>query len=241
MASPAARGLLIGGRRLRVVPFLLLAAGWFESWRWVLCGRWGAGATQNTLWIHPCKLVGALLVCAVLRTRQDRGSASCPTRPGHASGPWRLRFCTAPAPQRFRHFQRPEEERSNSNSKAKAEAAIPAFAFVFAFALAPALGLMRPRPQETVEGRPGGVRRTVGAMDGAIEPPRTGLRRVLRSPPGLPTHVSIKAPNASTSRFRRVHQIPEEDRVDQHPISAMPVLAMRRIISKQDHVALPLR
>ncbi len=57
--------------------------------------------------------------------------------------------------------------------------------------LLPSWGLMRPRPQETVEGRPGGLRRTVGAMDGAIEPPRTGLRRVLRSPPGRPhTHQS---------------------------------------------------
>ncbi|MBN5032013.1 hypothetical protein JY419_21495, partial [Stenotrophomonas maltophilia] len=31
-------------------------------------------------------------------------------------------------------------------------------------------GSVHPRPQETVEGRPGGLRRTVGAMDGAIEP-----------------------------------------------------------------------
>ncbi len=36
---------------------------------------------------HPCKLGRRLLVCAVLRTRQDRGWASCPTRPRHASGP----------------------------------------------------------------------------------------------------------------------------------------------------------
>ena len=51
---------------------------------------------------------------------------------------------------------------------------------LFAFAFAPALGLMHPRPQETVEGRPGGLRRTVGAMDGAIEPP--GVRALcLRS------------------------------------------------------------
>ncbi len=40
---------------------------------------------------HPCKLGRRLLVCAVLRTRQDRGWASCPTRPRHASGPWRSR------------------------------------------------------------------------------------------------------------------------------------------------------
>jgi hypothetical protein len=40
---------------------------------------------------HPCKLGRALLVCAVLRTRQDPGWASCPTRPRHASGPSRSR------------------------------------------------------------------------------------------------------------------------------------------------------
>ncbi|EMF62823.1 Hypothetical protein EPM1_0499 [Stenotrophomonas maltophilia EPM1] len=36
-------------------------------------------------------LDGALLVRAVLRTRQDRGWASCPTRQSHAPGPWRQR------------------------------------------------------------------------------------------------------------------------------------------------------
>ena len=34
----------------------------------------------------------------------------------------------------------------------------------------------------------GGLRRTAGAMDGAYEPPWTGLRRVLRSPPRPAKH-----------------------------------------------------
>ena len=38
---------------------------------------------------YPWGLGRGLLVCAVLRTRQDRGWASCPTRPRHASGPCR--------------------------------------------------------------------------------------------------------------------------------------------------------
>ncbi|QBL40355.1 hypothetical protein MG068_07455 [Stenotrophomonas sp. ASS1] len=42
-----------------------------------------AGALQ----VRPCKLGSRLLACAFLRTRQDRGWASCPTRPRHASGP----------------------------------------------------------------------------------------------------------------------------------------------------------
>ncbi|KAA8995043.1 hypothetical protein FJU31_16000 [Stenotrophomonas cyclobalanopsidis] len=42
---------------------------------------------RGTLQVRPCKLGCRLLVCAVLRTRQDQGWASCPTRPRHASGP----------------------------------------------------------------------------------------------------------------------------------------------------------
>ncbi|HEL3750092.1 TPA: hypothetical protein UMV35_002390 [Stenotrophomonas maltophilia] len=41
---------------------------------------------------------------------------------------------------------------------------------------------------ETVRGRAGGLRGTVGAMDGAIEPPWMGSRRVLRNPPARPKH-----------------------------------------------------
>ena len=39
--------------------------------------------------VRPCRLGSRLLVCAFLRTRQDRGWASCPARPRHASGPCR--------------------------------------------------------------------------------------------------------------------------------------------------------
>ncbi len=49
-------------------------------------GRLRSSASQANR-PHPCKLGRRLLVCAVLRTRQDRGWASCPTRPRHASGP----------------------------------------------------------------------------------------------------------------------------------------------------------
>jgi hypothetical protein len=51
-------------------------------------------------------LDGALLVCAVLRTRQDRGWASCPTRPRCASGPWRQRSCK-PTPPHLRQIAAP--------------------------------------------------------------------------------------------------------------------------------------
>ncbi|MBN5031961.1 hypothetical protein JY419_21230, partial [Stenotrophomonas maltophilia] len=49
-----------------------------------------------------------------------------------------------------------------------------------------------PQPQESVRGGAVWVGRTVGAMDGAIEPPWTGLRRV------LPTHTA--PPNQQKSR-----------------------------------------
>ncbi len=54
---------------------------------------------RGPLQVRPCKLGRRLLVCAVLRTRQDRGWASCPTRPRHASGPCgsRPRHRTHPA------------------------------------------------------------------------------------------------------------------------------------------------
>ena len=52
---------------------------------------------------HPCKLGRRLLVCAVLRTRQDRGWASCPTRPRHASGPCGSRPCAAPPARPLTH------------------------------------------------------------------------------------------------------------------------------------------
>ncbi|PTA79613.1 hypothetical protein C9414_19375, partial [Bacillus sp. Nf3] len=44
------------------------------------------------------------------------------------------------------------------------------------------------RHRETVEGGSGGAGRTVGAMDGAIEPPWMGLRRVLTTHTVPPSH-----------------------------------------------------
>ena len=81
---------------------------------------------QDTLQVRPCKLDGALLVCAVLRTRQDRGWASCPTRPRHASRPWRQRSCIAYPPARFR-VGREREGCGKAGAKTKA----PCGAFVF--------------------------------------------------------------------------------------------------------------
>ena len=72
-----------GGRGERLGP----------SWRRVflsfagLAGRVGDAGDGRSR-IHAC-LVSRLLVCAVLRTRQDRGWGSCPTRRTHASDPWR--------------------------------------------------------------------------------------------------------------------------------------------------------
>ncbi len=57
--------------------------------------------------------------------------------------------------------------------------------------LLPSWGLMRPRPQETVEGRPGGLRRTrrKPVLGGSMAPSMAPT--VLRSPPGRPhTHQS---------------------------------------------------
>jgi len=71
---------------------------------------------------HPWGLVGALLVCAVLRTRQDRGWASCPTRPRHASGPWRLRSCIGPPPP-LDSFRGARTGRAESRARAKAKKA----------------------------------------------------------------------------------------------------------------------
>ncbi|MBA0281469.1 hypothetical protein D7Y44_12335 [Stenotrophomonas maltophilia] len=47
-------------------------------------GMVGRCRSAGTPQVRPCSLGIRLLVCAVLRTRQDRGWASCPTRPRHA-------------------------------------------------------------------------------------------------------------------------------------------------------------
>ncbi len=65
-------------------------------------GRLRSSASQ-TKRPHPCKLDRRLLVCAVLRTRQDRDWASCPTRPRHASGPCGSRPCAAPPARPLTH------------------------------------------------------------------------------------------------------------------------------------------
>ncbi len=128
-----------------------------------------------------------------------------PSMGARSRHPWRSRFCTHCALLRFIYHQRlllPQGSREKKDQiqiqvqrqKPKSQFLAVLLLLLLLLPLLPPWGLMRPRPQETVEGRPGGLRRTVGAMDGAIEPPRTGLRRVLRSPPGLPqAHQSRRA------------------------------------------------
>jgi len=53
--------------------------------------------------------------------------------------------------------------------------------------------------RETFEQGWMGRRRTVGAMDGAIEPPRMGLRRVLRRPIRPCPATTIKTPRGNAS------------------------------------------
>ena len=112
--------------------------------------------------------------------------------------PWRQRSCadpSAPAGQlpalARRRSQRQEQERHGSAGRwpaisegrvAGQRPALPEPAFRI---LTGAL-LRCPRSQETVGWRGKGLAGTVGAMDGAIEPPRMGLRRVPASP--FPRH-----------------------------------------------------
>ena len=56
---------------------------------WQLCVRALAKQCFASKAPSPQGLGRGLLVCAFLRTGQDRGWASCPTRPRHASGPCR--------------------------------------------------------------------------------------------------------------------------------------------------------
>ncbi|HID7842880.1 TPA: hypothetical protein ACXIC2_004196, partial [Stenotrophomonas maltophilia] len=79
-------------------------------------------------------------------------------------------------PIRFKHCLRlllPPGSREKKN-QIQIQRQKPKSQFLALLLLLPSLppwGLTRPRPLETVLGRPGGLRRTVGAMDGAIEPP----------------------------------------------------------------------
>ncbi len=84
-------------------------------------GRAGVG-WRDTLQVHPCKLDGALLMCAVLRTRQVRGWASCPTRPRHASGPWRGHPCKPHPPDPGQIARVPAAKGIRARAEARAKA-----------------------------------------------------------------------------------------------------------------------
>ncbi len=68
----------------------------------------------------------------------------------------------------------PPKQKTPQQRRAASEVMNPRFC--------PRFRAVRPRPRETVREGERGLRRTVGAMDGAIEPPGMGSRRVLRSP-----------------------------------------------------------
>ncbi len=152
----------------------LVVGGVCRSWGWP-DGR----AAQGSLQVRPCKLGRRLLVRAVLHARQGQGWASCPTRPRHASGPCGSRPCAAPPPPATDSFRaRPPR---NKKEKIKSGSGSLRSASTHGVDLP-----CRPRStptnsrRETVGGGAVWGCRTVGAMDGAIEPPGTGLRRVLQ-------------------------------------------------------------
>ncbi len=142
----------------------------------VLRGRWGAGAAQN---------------------REAHGCADRAPMDGFTA-------CFAPPPlpnasDISSAFLLPRGSRRKKNQiqiqiqiqRQKPKSQFLALLLLLLLPLLPPWGSMRPRPQETVEGRPGGLRRTVRRMDAPIELTWTYLQRVLRSPPGLPhTHQS---------------------------------------------------
>ncbi len=78
-----------------------------------------------------------------------------------------------------------------AEAKKKKDAA-KAASFFFSFSSSVTHALAH-RHRETVEGGTGAAGRTVGAMDGAIEPPGTGLRRVLPAAPVPPNHQQPRA------------------------------------------------
>ncbi|CRX68561.1 unnamed protein product [Stenotrophomonas maltophilia] len=90
---------------------------------------------------------------------------------------------------------RSTESTAGSNKKDAANAA--SFLFFFSSSVTHALAH---RHRETVEGGTGAAGRTVGAMDGAIEPPWPGSRRVL---PAAPVPALQKALQDQTKRTRQ--------------------------------------
>ncbi len=150
---------------------------------------------RGALQVRPSRLGSRLLVCAFLRTRQDRGWASCPTRPRHASGPCGSRPRNRAHPA-FDSFLRPVVDPRHAWMNfhrnrifRRLNEKHPRMAWIDRVDqgrhLPTAAGICR---RWAVWGC-----RTVGAMDGAIEPPRMGLRRVLQPHTAPPDHRQSRA------------------------------------------------
>ncbi len=158
----------------------------------------GSGwAFRGTAQVHPCSLDRRLRVCAILRTRQGRGWASCPTRRAHA-----------PDPCGSRPLQ-PTPNRHDSGAVAMGNARSTAM-LIRGHAL-PDVGdftaiVCRPIPpghyrshrgyvllifhghRPSVWGVPGWVCETVKNMDVFDEPTWMYSRRVPQTHPGTPKH-----------------------------------------------------
>ena len=169
-----------------------------KSGAFLSAGGWLQGqALRDTLQVRPCKLGRGLLVCAVLRTRQDRGWASCPTRRGmpraHAAdGP------AAPAPAAtIQHGRVGGCKRQKQNHSQMQDLILqPAIACSrWQLRNAVARFCLRLRARGKWKGEAGEGDGTVGAMDGAIEPPWMGLRRV-PAPSPASTHTGTWARRA---------------------------------------------
>ena len=160
-------------------------------------GRLRSGASQAKR-PHPWGLDGALLVCAVLRTQQDRGWASCPTRPRHASGPCGSRPRNRPHPafDRFPRSVDPRHAWMNLCRIAKFNRGQIRFPTENGsdpkpFPM-PSPGPIQPSPGNCR--RQGGVGlRGVRGMDAAAKPPGMGLRRPRNPTPPCPTHRQPRA------------------------------------------------
>ncbi|CRD67127.1 conserved hypothetical protein [Stenotrophomonas thermophila] len=153
----------------------------------------GGWIVWGPLQVRPCRLGRRLLVCAVLRTRQDRGWASCPTRPRHASGPCgsRPQPTHPPGHGQFPVAATAGRERRRSRAKATATATATAARcgsdpFLFSDTPDPRMAWIYCRHREIVGGGEGADGGTVHGMDAVDEPTRTYLRRVPPSAPSPP-------------------------------------------------------
>ena len=166
-AAPRGGSVGLGGSRNARLGWLAWPGGW---------------AAQGTLQVRPCKLVGAI------------HGACAPAQP------------TRPASDTFRRFPRHgkkkeeqgQEQKQHSGEPPGWTSPLPHFDLtdlIHAWrgsTVSTKVDTYQEPPVPTAAGKCRGgavwVGRTVGAMDGAIEPPWTGLRRV------LPTHTAPPNP-----------------------------------------------